>query len=64
MGQMRKLGFLLGLQGRSADRRIRAYRNGAEIIPYGIWRTFLELTGRVVVDVKPVLGLFDSESFD
>ncbi|EPX6645141.1 hypothetical protein ABK669_22585 [Enterobacter hormaechei] len=63
-GSDAKLGVLLGLQGRSADRRIRAYRNGAEIIPYGIWRTFLELTGRVVVDVKPVLGLFDSESFD
>ncbi|ELK8463435.1 MULTISPECIES: hypothetical protein [Enterobacteriaceae] len=56
-----KLGSLLGLQGRSADRRIRAYRNGAEIIPYGVWRTFLELTGRVVVDVKPVLGVFDCE---
>jgi len=56
-----KLGSLLGLQGSSADRRIRAYRNGAETIPYGIWRTFLELTGRVVVDVKPVLGRFDSE---
>ncbi|WP_407200912.1 hypothetical protein [Enterobacter cloacae] len=51
-GSDAKLGVLLGLQGRSADRRIRAYRNGAEIIPYGIWRTFLELTGRVVVDVK------------
>lgn len=61
-GSDAKLGVLLGLQGRSADRRIRAYRNGAEIIPYGVWRTFLELTGRVVVDVKPVLGLFDSES--
>lgn len=56
-----KLAVLLGLQGRGADRRIRAYRNGAEIIPYGVWRTFLELTGRAVVDVKPVLGIFDSE---
>ncbi|EBZ6776922.1 hypothetical protein GQG94_004729 [Salmonella enterica] len=56
-----KLGVLLGLQGRSADRRIRAYRNGDEVIPYGVWRTFLELTGRAVVDVKPVLGIFDSE---
>ncbi|EGH9360804.1 hypothetical protein IFG57_003966 [Salmonella enterica] len=54
-----KLGSLLGLQGSSADRRIRAYRNGAETIPYGIWRTFLELTGRVIVDVRPVLGRFD-----
>lgn len=56
-----KLAVLLGLQGRGADRRIRAYRNGDEIIPYGVWRTFLELTGRAVVDVKPVLGIFDSE---
>lgn len=54
-----KLGALLGLQGNSADRRIRAYRNGAETIPYGIWRKFLELTGRAVVDVRPVLGIFD-----
>lgn len=59
-GSDSKLGNLLGLQGRSADRRIRAYRSGAEIIPYGIWRTFLELTGRVIVDVRPVLGIFDS----
>ncbi|KFX10725.1 hypothetical protein JV34_22645 [Pectobacterium atrosepticum] len=55
----RKLGNLLGLQGDSADRRIRAYRKGSEVIPYGIWRNFLELTGRVAVDVRPVIGLFD-----
>lgn len=54
-----KLGNLLGLHGGGADRRIRAYRNGDETIPYGIWRKFLELTGRVVPEVKPVLGLFD-----
>lgn len=54
-----KLGNLLGLLGGGAARRIRAYRNGDETIPYGIWRKFLELTGRVVPEVKPVLGLFD-----
>lgn len=56
-----KLGSLLGLHGGSADRRIRAYRNGDEAIPYGIWRKFLELTGRVIPEIKPVLGLFDME---
>lgn len=54
-----KLGYLLGLQGNSADRRIRAYRKGDEAVPYGIWRAFLELTGRVTPEIKPVLGLFD-----
>ena len=57
----RKLGNLLGLQGESADRRIRAYRKGSEVIPYGIWRNFLEITGRVTPEIKPVLGIFDIE---
>ncbi|EBP7231750.1 hypothetical protein ACV75_16870 [Salmonella enterica] len=57
----RKLGNLLGLQGESADRRIRAYRKGSEVIPYGIWRNFLEITGRVTPEIKPVLGVFDME---
>lgn len=54
-----KLGNLLGLQGDSADRRIRAYRKGDEVIPYGIWRNFLEVTGRVAPYIKPVIGIFD-----
>lgn len=54
-----KLGTLLGLNGKHPDRRIRAYRKGDEEIPYGIWRNFLELTGRVVPDIRPVLGIFD-----
>jgi hypothetical protein len=57
----RKLGNLLGLHGDSADRRIRAYRKGSEAVPYGIWRNFLEITGRVIPEIKPVLGLFDME---
>ncbi|ECJ2865468.1 hypothetical protein VV404_004612 [Salmonella enterica] len=60
----RKLGNLLGLQGDSADRRIRAYRKGSEVIPYGIWRNFLEVTGRVTPEIKPVLGIFDMEQND
>lgn len=60
----RKLGNLLGLQGDSADRRIRAYRKGSEVIPYGIWRNFLEITGRVTPEIKPVLGIFDMEQND
>lgn len=54
-----KLGYLLGLQGDNADRRIRAYRNGDEVIPYSIWRNFLEVTGRVAPYIKPVIGIFD-----
>jgi len=55
-----KLGNLLGIHGKNGGRRIRAYRNGDEVIPYGVWRKFLELTGRVAPDIRPVLGIFDS----
>lgn len=56
-----KLGYLLGLRGQSADRRIRAYRKGGETIPYGIWRNFLVITGRVVQEIPTVLGIFDMD---
>ncbi|WP_240769938.1 hypothetical protein [Pantoea agglomerans] len=56
-----KLGFLLGLRGQSADRRIRAYRKGDEAIPYGIWRNFLVITGRAVQEIPTALGIFDME---
>lgn len=60
-GTDEKLGKLLGVQGANVDRRIRAYRNGNETIPYGIWRKFLVLTGRVVPHVPAVIGIFDAE---
>ncbi|MCP6645563.1 hypothetical protein NL493_25595 [Klebsiella pneumoniae] len=60
-GTDEKLGKLLGIQGSNADRRIRAYRNGSETIPYGIWRNFLVLTGRVTPHVPAVIGVFDAE---
>lgn len=47
-----KLARLLGL---SSDRRIRAFKQGTQAVPYGIWRTFLIMTGRVgqdIIDVK------------
>lgn len=46
-----KLAKLLGL---SADRRVRAFKQGAQTVPYGVWRTFLVMTGRAVQDVIPV----------
>ncbi|MEA5720371.1 hypothetical protein ONQ97_25970, partial [Salmonella enterica subsp. enterica serovar Virginia] len=41
-----KLGILLGLTG-NTDRRIRSFRNGERPVPYGVWRRFLIITGRV-----------------
>lgn len=52
----KKLGALLGLRGVSADRRIRSFKEGSTPVPYGIWRHFLVLTGRVPQDVIPVLA--------
>lgn len=51
-----KLGALLGLRGVSADRRIRSFKEGSTPIPYGVWRRFLVLTGRVPQEVIPVLA--------
>jgi hypothetical protein len=48
-----KLAALLGL---SSDRRIREFKNGSRKVPYGIWRSFLVLTGRAPQDILPVLG--------
>lgn len=55
----KKLAWLLGLSGNNADRRIRAYASGDEKIPYGLWRRFLILTGRVSQEIVPVMGIFD-----
>lgn len=54
-----KLAALLGLHGKQAGRRIRAFENGEMPIPYGVWRRFLVLTGRVSQEIIPVLGIFD-----
>jgi len=48
-----KLATLLGL---SSNRRIREYKSGDRTIPYGVWRQFLILTGRVPQDVMTVLA--------
>ena len=50
-----RLAALLGL---SSDRRVREYKSGAKAVPYGVWRHFLVITGRVPQDVVPVLGIF------
>ncbi|AGN33500.1 hypothetical protein PflA506_p0022 (plasmid) [Pseudomonas fluorescens A506] len=52
----KKLAALLGLRGTSIDRRIRSFKDGGTPVPYGIWRHFLVLTGRVPQDVIPVLA--------
>ncbi|WP_456017559.1 hypothetical protein [Pseudomonas fluorescens] len=52
----KKLASLLGLRGTSTDRRIRSFKDGGTPVPYGIWRHFLVLTGRVPQDVIPVLA--------
>lgn len=54
----RKLALLLGLQT-SGDRRIRTFKNGERPVPYGVWRRFLVITGRVNQEIIPVLGFFD-----
>lgn len=51
-----KLAVLLGLRGVSGNRRIRSFKEGSTPVPYGIWRRFLVLTGRVPQDVIPVLA--------
>jgi len=49
----KKLADLIGV---SSDRRIREYKSGARVIPYGLWRKFLIMTGRAPQDVLPVLA--------
>jgi hypothetical protein len=51
-----KLAMLLGLSGAAGDRRIRTFKEGTPI-PYGVWREFLVITGRVPQDVTPVLAI-------
>ncbi|MCW4985687.1 MULTISPECIES: hypothetical protein [Enterobacter] len=53
-----KLGKELGLSG-NADRRIRSFRNGERPVPYGIWRRFLIMTGRVNQEIIPVVAFFE-----
>jgi hypothetical protein len=48
-----ELAKLLGL---SSDRRVREYKAGSRRPPYGVWRRFLVLTGRVPQEVIPVLA--------
>ncbi|WP_434598562.1 hypothetical protein M1D58_27320 (plasmid) [Pseudomonas sp. R4-76] len=48
-----KLAALLGL---SSDRRVRGFKEGSITVPYGVWRHFLVLTGRVPQDVVQVLA--------
>lgn len=53
-----KLGKALGLGG-NADRRIRSFRNGERPVPYGVWRRFLIMTGRVNQEIIPVWCFFE-----
>lgn len=47
---------LAGLLGLSSDRRVRAFKDGSKAPPYGVWRRFLVLTGRVPQEIIPVLA--------
>jgi hypothetical protein len=46
----------LGLKGNNAERRLRAYREGSESPPYGVWRRLLVATGRVPQEIIPVIA--------
>lgn len=48
-----KLARLLRL---SSDRRVRAFKSGEKIVPYGVWREFLVITGRAPQDILPVFA--------
>jgi hypothetical protein len=48
-----KLAPLLGV---SSDRRVRDYKQGSRKMPYGVWRKFLILTGRVPQEIVPILA--------
>ena len=54
----RLLGELLGMTAH-ADRRMRAFRLGERKVPYGIWRRFLVMTGRVSQEIIPVMVIVD-----
>ncbi|MDQ1228422.1 hypothetical protein QE443_004683 [Pantoea ananatis] len=55
----KKLGQLLGLTGNNVDRRIRQFRLGERSVPYGIWRRFLVMTGRVTQEIIPVIVIIE-----
>ncbi|KAB2514157.1 hypothetical protein F8N49_27780 [Pseudomonas sp. GXM4] len=50
---------LAGLLGLSSDRRVRAFKDGSKAPPYGVWRRFLVLTGRVPQEIIPVLAFIN-----
>lgn len=52
-GTDKQLAKLLRL---SSDRRVREYKSGDRIIPYGVWREFLVITGRAPQEIIPVLA--------
>jgi hypothetical protein len=54
----KKIAHLLGLKN---DRRIREFKSGEYKVPYGIWRKFLVITGRVPQDILPLLAIFQDE---
>lgn len=54
-GSDAKLANLLGL---SSDRRIREFKQGVSKVPYGVWRKFLVMTGRVAQEPIYVFGFF------
>lgn len=47
---------LASLLGVSSNRRIREFKSGDNKIPYGVWRRFLVITGRVPQEIIPVFG--------
>lgn len=49
----KKLSELLGV---TRVHSIREWKSGHKKIPYGIWRKFLVVTGRVVQDIIPVIA--------
>lgn len=55
----KKLGQLLGLAGSNVDRQMRKFRFGERRVPYGIWRRFLVITGRVSQEIIPVLVIIE-----
>jgi hypothetical protein len=46
----------LGLKGTNAERRLRAYKTGSEVPPFGIWRKLLVATGRVPQEIMSVVA--------
>ncbi len=52
-------GRLANFLGLSSDRRVRAFKSGDKTVPYGVWRKFLIVTGRVPQDVLNVMGYFE-----